>query len=68
LVGLAPLDAPYSRFRNKNECDPRPADPDEVRNPAGDPQYAPVLAELKAKLAAFQKRTGDPWQVKWERE
>lgn len=44
------------------------ADPDEVRNLAGDPKYAHVLDELKAKLAAFQTRTGDPWQIKREHE
>jgi hypothetical protein len=26
-----------------------------------------VLAELKAKLKAFEVRTGDPWILKWER-
>jgi N-sulfoglucosamine sulfohydrolase len=44
------------------------ADPDEVHNLAGDPKFADVLAQLQAKLAAFQKRTGDPWRIKWEHE
>ncbi|HNR30288.1 MAG TPA: sulfatase [Candidatus Hydrogenedentes bacterium] len=43
-------------------------DPDEVRNLAEDPQHAAVLAELQAKLRAFQERTKDPWLLKWDRE
>jgi N-sulfoglucosamine sulfohydrolase len=44
------------------------ADPDETRNLVDDPQYAEVLARLKAKLRQFQEQTGDPWILKWERE
>ncbi len=44
------------------------ADPHEMHNLAGDPKHAAVLEEMKAKLKAFQKRTGDPWIVKWEYE
>jgi N-sulfoglucosamine sulfohydrolase len=43
-------------------------DPDEVHNLAGDPKHAEVLADLKAKLRAFQERTGDPWKLKWDYE
>ena len=43
-------------------------DPDEVHNLADDKDHAKVLAELQAKLKAFQKRTKDPWIVKWEYE
>ena len=43
-------------------------DPDEVDNLAEDPNHATILEELKAKLDAFQKRTKDPWIVKWEHE
>ena len=43
-------------------------DPHEVKNLANDPNYQRVLAELKAKLKAFQKRTNDPWIVKWDYE
>ncbi|MBE0537799.1 MAG: sulfatase, partial [Phycisphaerae bacterium] len=43
-------------------------DPHEVKNLADDPGHAKVLAELKAKLKAFQKRTQDPWILKWEYE
>jgi len=43
-------------------------DPHEVNNLAKDPKHAKVLDELKAKLKAFQKRTNDPWILKWEHE
>lgn len=43
-------------------------DPDEVKNLADNPQYEKVLEELKAKLKAFQKRTNDPWVLKWDYE
>lgn len=43
-------------------------DPDEVHNLAEDPGHATLLEEMKAKLRAFQKRTKDPWILKWERE
>jgi N-sulfoglucosamine sulfohydrolase len=43
-------------------------DPDEVHNLADDPQHRQVLAELQQKLREFQRRTGDPWELKWERE
>jgi len=44
------------------------ADPHEVHNLADDPAHATVLAGLKDKLKAFQKRTKDPWAVKWAYE
>jgi N-sulfoglucosamine sulfohydrolase len=44
------------------------ADPDETKNLADDPQHAKLLAELKEKLKAFQKRTDDPWILKWDYE
>ena len=43
-------------------------DPHEVRNLADDPGYRDELERLKAKLKAFQKRTKDPWILKWEYE
>ena len=43
-------------------------DPDEVRNLAENPRHEKVLAELKARLKAFQKRTKDPWLLKWQYE
>ena len=44
------------------------ADPHEVKNLADDPQYKAKLEEMKAKLKAFQKRTKDPWILKWDYE
>jgi N-sulfoglucosamine sulfohydrolase len=43
-------------------------DPHEIRNRAGDPSCAAVLAELQEKLKSFQKRTRDPWILKWTYE
>lgn len=40
----------------------------EGRNLADDPRYAHVLADLKAKLRAFQEETDDPWILKWTYE
>ena len=42
------------------------ADPAEVKNMADDPKYEKTLNELKDKLKAFQKRTKDPWILKWQ--
>ena len=36
-------------------------DPHEVKNLAGDPDYLTVLKDLRARVRAFQKKTGDPW-------
>ncbi len=44
------------------------ADPHEARNLADDPKHAERLAELKTNLQQFQKRTGDPWELKWRYE
>ena len=44
------------------------ADPNETKNLAGDPNYAKLLAEMKAELKDFQKRTSDPWILKWDYE
>lgn len=44
------------------------SDPWESKNLADDPDYAGVLAELQAKLRTWQKRTRDPWIVKWQYE
>jgi len=43
-------------------------DPDEINNLADHPKYAAICDELKRKLKDFQKRTDDPWILKWERE
>jgi N-sulfoglucosamine sulfohydrolase len=44
------------------------ADPLEARNLADDPAQADRLAAMKARLRAFQEKTGDPWALKWDRE
>jgi N-sulfoglucosamine sulfohydrolase len=43
-------------------------DPHEINNLADDPKHAKVLEELKGKLKAFQRRTKDPWILKWKYE
>jgi N-sulfoglucosamine sulfohydrolase len=43
-------------------------DPNEVNNLAQDPGHAKVLEEMKGRLKEFQKRTNDPWALKWEHE
>jgi len=43
-------------------------DPHEINNLADNPKYSKILGELKGKLKAFQKRTKDPWIVKWQHE
>lgn len=44
------------------------SDPAETRNLAGDPEYAKTLAEYQEKLKEMQRRTGDPWIMKWRYE
>ena len=44
------------------------ADPDEVKNLAGDPAHAEVLAGLRKRLKEWQQATGDPWVVKYQHE
>jgi len=43
-------------------------DPDETTNLAERKDSADLLAQLQEKLKAFQKRTGDPWIMKWDYE
>jgi N-sulfoglucosamine sulfohydrolase len=44
------------------------ADPHEIHNLADDPNYQKLLAEMKTQLKDFQKRTADPWILKWDYE
>lgn len=44
------------------------ADPHETTNLAKEEDHAERLAALKGKLQAFQKRTDDPWELKWRYE
>ena len=43
-------------------------DEDETRNLASDPEFAEVLETYQGKLKDFQKRTQDPWFMKWRYE
>lgn len=43
-------------------------DPHEVKNLAENPRYVKILGEMKEQLKAFQRRTKDPWIVKWQYE
>ncbi len=43
-------------------------DPHEAHNLADQSEHAERLAHLKSKLQQFQKRTGDPWELKWRYE
>ena len=43
-------------------------DPHEVRTLAYNARHATLLKEMKDKLKDFQKRTKDPWIVKWQYE
>jgi N-sulfoglucosamine sulfohydrolase len=44
------------------------SDPHEVQNLANDPKYAKLLADMQGQLKTFQKRTSDPWIMKWDYE
>ncbi|MDB4511750.1 heparan N-sulfatase, partial [Akkermansiaceae bacterium] len=44
------------------------SDPNESRNLANDPVHADALASYKDRLKTEQRRTGDPWIMKWEYE
>ncbi len=43
-------------------------DPDETHNIANDPAHYATLVALQQKLKQFQKRTKDPWIIKWQHE
>jgi len=43
-------------------------DPHEVHNLAADDDHRHVLADLQRKLKHFQRRSSDPWLLKWDRE
>lgn len=58
-IGDRPLHA-YIR-RPPEELYDMQADPKEVRNLAGDPEHASLLAELRGEMEAWQQRTDDPW-------
>jgi N-sulfoglucosamine sulfohydrolase len=43
-------------------------DPYEIHNLSGDAAQRDTFAALEQKLRQFQKRTGDPWILKWQHE
>jgi N-sulfoglucosamine sulfohydrolase len=43
-------------------------DPHEIHNLANDSAHAKLLADMQARLKAFQKNTTDPWLMKWDYE
>ncbi|MEX1225096.1 MAG: sulfatase/phosphatase domain-containing protein, partial [Pirellulales bacterium] len=43
-------------------------DPHEAVNLAKDEAHAERLTQMKARIQAFQKRTDDPWELKWRYE
>jgi N-sulfoglucosamine sulfohydrolase len=44
------------------------SDPGESRNLAGDPGFKGLLEKFKDKIKEMQKRTEDPWIMKWQYE
>src|SRR5205807_8287637 len=44
------------------------ADPQEIVNLAGRPQYARLLADLQERLKTWQTKTNDPWVIKYAHE
>jgi len=44
------------------------ADPHEIKNLADDPKHEKTLKQLQSKLQSWQKRTRDPWELKWRYE
>ena len=69
------MEAPYGPrtvrdyiYRPRFELFDLQNDPNERENLAADPKHAALLEEFKDKLRAFQKRTSDPWIMKWDYE
>jgi N-sulfoglucosamine sulfohydrolase len=65
-LGKRPLDSYLNRPRE--ELYDLANDPEELKNVAGDPAYAGVLNDLRKRLKEWQKKTNDPWLVKYEHE
>ena len=68
-------DAPYGAktvktymHRPKFELYDLENDPHEGRNLSTDPQHAELLEQMIVELRQFQKRTNDPWIIKWSYE
>ena len=69
------LDAPFGAWtvgsyiqRPEFELYDLENDPYEGNNLADSPSSSKLLAEMKEKLRAFQRRTNDPWITKWQYE
>lgn len=43
-------------------------DPDELTNLASDPKHRDRLERMQAEMRSWQKRTNDPWELKWRYE
>lgn len=43
-------------------------DPDELTNLAYNPKYKEIFEQLKQKIVNFQKKTNDPWYIRWQRQ
>ena len=43
-------------------------DPNELKNVALDPEYAPVLTALRKECRDWQEKTNDPWVIKYQHE
>lgn len=54
--------------RPRHELYDLESDPQEVVNVAGRPENAKLLAEFQEKLRNWQKKTNDPWLIKYEHE
>ncbi len=55
-------------YRQRHELYDLKNDPLEIDNLATNPKYAEKLKDLQTKVQAFQKRTKDPWALKWNYE
>jgi N-sulfoglucosamine sulfohydrolase len=55
-------------FRPRYELYDLQKDPDEIVNVAASPEYQAVYHDLAARLKEYQKRTRDPWFVKYTYE
>jgi N-sulfoglucosamine sulfohydrolase len=66
MYGLRPVEQYVQRPRQ--ELYDITDDPHELKNLAGDSKHAATLARMHDKLVAWQKRTADPWLIKYEHE
>lgn len=55
-------------YRPRHELYDLEADPYEGKNLANLPEHQEKLTELQTKLQAWQKKTKDPWELKWRYE